>query len=790
MCQGRNICGQDFDSSNCTTGFYCQKAFGEACESCQNINQNKACRCGINFISNCAEYLDNKCIRCRQGLQLVNDICLSNTCTASSSSAQCAINSYCPLAPTGSKVICQQCYKDSPVSCSCGTAQNCATCNSSNNTCFLCIKGFKLVSGKCVRKQNICDIENLSTQCKSGHFCNGSFSDLCSSCDNISIDLYCNYNGNLLQQCKQCYNNIYSEYLQGYTPINRKCMLNVCDQSLSNEKCINGYICVSRSNPNDSCQQCIESQIVSCKCGTAIHCATCGRSSNTCKKCVPGLEIITQTQSCGEKQVGDNICDENLTSNSSYTNYFCNAKQREKCTPCSNLPEGKACKCLNKLLINCRYCSDSQCTICIFGICQPNTCGSKYLSGFYCPDGGSKQTACRTCSLDNHDPCVCRQATNCQSCTNLKNQCYTCIEKFVLINGLCLLPPNCDVLHMCPIGQLCSELKCRPCFDQQITCSCGDAVNCQNCGQQGACLHCINGWLQDMNGNCKIPICTMPMHRDQYCAAPESPQPCSSNPLVINTMQHKCNCGITEPGDAVVGCANCELIKDACKQCMKEHTLMGGICIFTPAGYKGSCDDTGSSRWCAEGLGCKNYGQCVDCIQLRLDMECKCQDDVRQVNCAVCDGKSCKICVDGAVLMDKQCRRSCDTNMECEQVEMCFNNLCIPCDGTLTCKCGISENCKRCSADNRCSSCMNGYIQDPNQSCADCAVGYSQLSIFPSICQIINPEDKTLSTLDIVGLVFAGLIIILTVCLIVYQYLAKPKKYYQQHNLKALQNNQ
>ncbi|KAH0575870.1 Cysteine-rich membrane protein 2 [Spironucleus salmonicida] len=791
-----NSCGYQFDSQLCDTGFYCTGNFGDQCESCENIKFNNACKCGTLMIQNCTKCINNNCVECKSGLYPISNICRQNTCIGGKDSGQCALNNYCPSEPIEMHINCQECTAKSPIQCNCGGSQNCQTCNASYSGCALCQAGYQFASSECQAIPNICSKELTSASCSSGNVCEGKFLDFCVSCANINEDKFCNCNGNLLQNCKSCSGRICADCRYGYYPVNGKCALNICDQTMSNLHCLDGFICDQKGKPQDECSQCVDGQTIACKCGTAINCATCGRFSNTCDKCLPGLVIKFPNQSCGEQEAGDNSCDAELTSKVCFDNFFCDGQAGDICKPCSHIREGKTCKCQDQFLINCAFCPSSDCVQCINGFspvsgkCVTNKCSTPCLPGYHCPQGAGKDGSCMVCSLSSTETCNCGDAKNCQTCNAFNNACQACIQGFVLLNGKCQLPPNCDLLNPCPIGQYCNNSICALCLDQQITCSCGQAVNCQNCGSAESCLNCIPGWTQDINGNCKVPICTVPPNRDQYCAGPESPQACSENPLVIVSMQYQCNCGKTEVGNEAMRCANCERYQNQCKQCMNGNTLMSGICVLTPPGYIGNCDQDGSSRFCAENYGCKGYGQCIECSQLLLSMSCKCAEDHLQPNCASCNGRNCVKCVEGAFLDGNQCKISCDNFITCEEGEMCKDHVCTKCDGTDICHCSNKDNCQECTKEQTCNGCMKGYIENYEGSCSLCADGYQLINDSPALCQTSESVQNFLGVGDIVCLLIALIIIIGGVWIIVYHYLSKPKKYYQQHNILAAQNQQ
>ncbi|KAH0574167.1 Cysteine-rich membrane protein 2 [Spironucleus salmonicida] len=790
-----NSCGESFDSALCNTGYYCNGAFGVSCVSCSAITYNSACKCGQNQIQNCTRCTDSNCSACRTGLYPLNNICTPNTCLGGQKSTQCALNNYCPVTPAGQTTNCLLCFEQSVVACNCGVEDNCATCDDNFAKCATCLRGFEqATAGKCTQIPNICDQSGSSSLCTQENFCSGSFLDKCKTCANITTDLSCNCGGNLLQNCVKCDGSLCKKCLTGYHPIKGVCQVNVCDKQLSNTQCASGFYCKKDSKENDPCTICAKNQTQPCKCGGASNCATCGLTPNTCQDCLSGLVLDPSTLSCVIPETGSNICDAAQSSAECFNNYFCDGNKSDTCLSCVFLPEAKSCKCDSQLIENCQFCAGIYCQACvrgyeaINGICVPNKCGDdgkSCLPGFFCPDGGSTLTTCRPCSLDNQELCNCGDAAHCQSCTPLNTQCQTCISGFALINGMCVIPPNCNAILPCPIGQYCNNLTCETCLDQQIACSCGEAVNCQNCGQQGACLNCINGWLQDANGNCKIPICTIPADRDKYCAAPNSPQDCSTNPLVISSMQHSCNCLKTPDGQIAANCANCEPEIDQCKQCLNDHTLMSGICVFTPPGYTGNCDDLGTSKWCAEHLGCKVFGQCVECTNLSLGMSCKCANDRLVLNCAKCDGAKCAICVPGATFADGLCVVKCSSLDACEDGQYCdvLTEVCSACNGEAQCKCGTSQNCLGCTVDKKCNGCLDSYVQNVQGSCQNCDAGYELIHEFPSVCEILQQTSTALGPWDVVGCVAAGATIVAIVGYLIYYYTHRPKKFYTQHNM-------
>eukprot|EP00702_Spironucleus_salmonicida_P001842 EST43133.1 Hypothetical protein SS50377_17218 [Spironucleus salmonicida] len=150
---------------------------------------------------------------------------------------------------------------------------------------------------------------------------------------------------------------------------------------------------------------------------------------------------------------------------------------------------------------------------------------------------------------------------------------------------------------------------------------------------QGRVFKLYTRWLQDASGNCIVPVYTVPPKHDQYCAGPDSPQGCSTNPLDIGNMQHPCNWGIQANGMPVVSCANCIIGKGKYQQCMTDYTLISRICAHTLDGYKGNDDEEGGSKWCSEGLGSRLGRQYQDCSHLTIAMECKCAEYTIQEHC-------------------------------------------------------------------------------------------------------------------------------------------------------------
>eukprot|EP00702_Spironucleus_salmonicida_P007803 EST49094.1 Cysteine-rich membrane protein 1 [Spironucleus salmonicida] len=468
-----------------------------------------------------------------------------------------------------------------------------------------------------------------------------------------------------------------------------------------------------------------------------------------------------------------NICDDKNMSSRCDSQQFCIGSYGDSCLSCSMIQLSKSCNCDTKLKENCLFCDGQQCMMCLKGYyvhngeCLINKCDSKNpcFDNFYCDPATNSCTQCS--SIGTYD-CNCGSAQNCQTCAAQGDTCQTCIRGYNLINGSCY--PKLPCLHTadCPLNQYCgSDNKCDICFGQPTSCNCGSAINCYYCGASGGCASCLPGYGTDQIFSCSIPICSIEIPPGSYCSGPDAASKCPSATTA-------CNCGFAQ------NCSQCTADLSHCEDCLDDSIMIDNECVIAPPGYTGVCNDPSDSSKCLSGFACILVPTCHSCQNVSAGYLCNCHGK-QYASCIQCDRDKCGVCFTHFVLIDGKCETECQASSECKIGQQCGRQrACQDCNGQMECNCDGMLNCKECN-DTSCTVCQYGWKQTDKSSCAKCASGFVMSD---GICnRVEKPENKVLTAINIIGMVFALIIIICGILGIIIYYVRRPKRHTFQHSM-------
>eukprot|EP00702_Spironucleus_salmonicida_P001693 EST42984.1 Cysteine-rich protein [Spironucleus salmonicida] len=342
-------------------GYYCEDGVAKLCDD----DLTAECTCGnASYCASCHS-TGKRCEKCLPNMNF-------NT------SGECAV-CYDGFSLESSQ--CMPCTGSQSSPCTCKTAENCSTCDTDTGKCKTCqgnydVKG-EIPCQNCLPgfyKQNsalgdicISCLGNCKT-CSSYStctVCNDEYVLQSGKCEKTCKvgDGSCAMNQICATICKDCTGNCAT--CKGSVD---KCVTCKSGFILENNKCTAcGKDCLNCDgdkskcnlckdgfiNFDGRCSICIGNTTQKCKCGMAENCATCGdKNSNVCGNCLPGF--------FKGADAGNNTC--------------------------------KAC--------------DEKCATCI----SENTCSS-------CKNGDILSgNSCAACTTIQTTACICKDATNCQTC--------------------------------------------------------------------------------------------------------------------------------------------------------------------------------------------------------------------------------------------------------------------------------------------------------------------------------------------------------------------------------------
>ena len=342
-------------------------------------------------------------------------------------------------------------------------------------------------------------------------------------------------------------------------------------------------------------------------------------------------------------------------------NLICNEPE-QKCTTTSECPDNEMC--MNGI---CRA---------ITGICRD---GSLKACSETCEDGEppsncpTKQNVCPDPSLTYPD-CNCDCPPN-QSCNSQRQ----CVRPDVCPDPS-MTYPNCDC--NCPTGQPCnSQRQCvRPdvCPDPSMTypnCDC-DCPTGQPCNSQRQCVRpdvCPDPSMTYPNCNCDCPP-NQTCNSQKQCVRPDvCPNPSLTYP--------NCNCDCPT-GQSCNSDQQC--VRPVCADGSNNYPNCG--CNNCPTGQSCNSDQQCVRPVCADGSN--NYPNC-GCNNCPTGQSCN--SDQQCVPDNNNDGKG--DCSDGSrVACDQDCPngsrptncRSCNSNNDCEENQICNRGVCISEDPVLS----------------------------------------------------------------------------------------------------------
>ena len=653
----------------------------------------------------CLDCCDSKsCDKCDVSKTLVNgvceDICLAGsiklngkcvTCQAGPKCLKCneknleeCVKCEAPLVIKNGKCVdkCDEGWVNVSGTCKPCTTPNCKTCVTPTE-CTFCKRDFYFFNKECLSK------------CPDGTFENAGkcppCSDRCAKCDpkgciNCAAGFYL-----LDKRCVPvCPSGTY-RYGSACLPCGKDCML--CSTKDTCVACIPGKFILNDGTCGDCPKGTVEADRSKCvPCGQ--DCETCNKvNPKECIKCIAPNKLINGVckKVCDVKYFNDNgVCEPCLdgcnTCKDCSTCDKCDNKlflsvNKDKCVPiCPDGTTGINGQCVPCKLNQCKKCNTNveECDEChkpltVFD-CKCDKCPSV---GFFVTGDGLRCEPCKA-------PClICTYET-----------CKKCDTGFNLIDGKCVIIPNCQagtflVNGKClpckdPNCKSCDKnlecVECKPNFIKQVdannktTCvECCDkgffnnngtcdkcGPNCDDCANQKQCTVCADGFLLE-NGKC-VKVCSRGM-----VANPPVCKPCEVS---------------NDPNNLCITCD--PLTRKECKTCDSNYFLKNGVCV----------PDCGPNYY---PVVAAPYKECKPCT----------------TNCPVCNNS--EKCLD--------CRPRFNKNGLC--VEECGKGF-VPKDDKTCTQC-LPQNCKKCDRNNgaTCIHCEVGYYVKDRQCVKDCGKGYS-----------------------------------------------------------------
>ena len=732
--------------NSCPSGWIANANF--VCKECQDIKCHK---CEINNLG--------KCIECKSGFLLLNDLTCNEKCPENyynyenKKCLKCASNCQICDSETNCKVCKGKLFLDQTNNCTdeckpgfvevkgkclkC-SGENCLKCKSTDTSqCETCECGF-LYQGKCIEKcpdftyssgTRCIDCEKNCKVCTSNTECSGCKSP------------FLLFKKTCLSQCPEGYHE---------SPKKGECVAcpnfektKICDKEIPLRviECRNGYyldkVCVEKcsngtfANNKKVCVSCGEDCV---KCESEKSCKKCGNTllykGNCVKICPPKTQEIN-----GE-------CFDCENAHCKYCQ-ISNLKNCRECNPNLFLLNGD---CLTDCPIgyfkkgtNCMQC-DAKCSDCI----DEKNC-KRCLNQYVLHDKNCVST-CPNGFVQRNDKCFACTDKRCNVCTtNDLNMCLSCKDSF-LLNGLCV--------DKCPetFRDDASTKKCEPC-----------SKYCDKCIIKG-CTSCTKGYYFSQSDPtfcmpCTDPIMVIVGNRCEKCIA-QGCKKCdqgktnscvlcdSTRFLVDGQCLIKCPNGTYPINQSCMKCNNgCKICANdkLCEECTKPNLLWNRSCVVNcPAGWISNSDGTQCIQ-CAqqECIECdpKKVGECKKCSKPNLLYKNQCykicpigtyQESTNCIlcpnGCLKCNKNQCEGCNNGLKLKGENCVKECGTGYfdSTSRCDKCLDSNCEICSPTNQCqKCNkityLIESTSRCEI-----KCPKGYFENTtNRTCVKCDSGCS-----------------------------------------------------------------
>ena len=487
-----------------------------------DTNPIRFCRRCANYTLTCLSL--QQALTCQANFTLTNGVC---TCPAGS-----FINAIGQCVPCLNG--CQQC--------------------SSSTTCNACTIPLFLQGNECV------------SRCGPGYFQNGYVCTACSAgcamCSGPNICLVClsgqlSFNG-------FCYTNCPAGSVKANASACVECnapcktctehpskctSCQSCCGNLFNFKCLD--ICpVGTYAINGTCQYC------------AYNCKACLGSNTTCTACPEGKILFNGNcyDQCPYVMIGG-VCTFNCA-NGLYKTAMNECKAcASQCATCSGNPN------------NCTTCKST------FGFSHQGSCVKQCPVNYLAIDG-----ECKACNPE------------CKGCTVTCSQCIDCAIGYYKLGATCVKTcyPNMFVDNAANLCVSCSE-KCKTCSSLTFCTTCANPqavpVNgvCNDCSypcntctsSPSSCTSCVAGF--NLIGTTCIAACpTGAYPKNGVCV-------CSTGALFGNSCVNTCPTGHGNIGGQCQkcddNCANCEVSKTNCIECMNGYALdqVSGLCQKAPS---------------------------------------------------------------------------------------------------------------------------------------------------------------------------------------------------------------
>eukprot|EP00702_Spironucleus_salmonicida_P002956 EST44247.1 Cysteine-rich protein [Spironucleus salmonicida] len=244
---------------------------------------------------------------------------------------------------------------------------------------------------------------------------------------------------------------------------------------------------------------------------------------------------------------------------------------------------------------------------------------------------------------------------------------------------------------------------------------------CMICGPNLDCAVCKFGFLLvslSIGKDCAANYCTedeTQCSNGYYCPEVRGTTECLK---CSGTQPAPCKCFYMQ------NCLTCNLDSKMCDLCLpgfvknRENQCVAKTNVCSPQQNSDNCD---SGFVC---LG-KAGDDCKNCQYLTIDKQCNCDGNLIE-NCLKCNGKLCRQCPIGFLLVSGECipnrcgetisTQNCLSDYYCPKESTQIASPCLKCDTQQQeCKCGNLQHCQTCgSAVDTCSKCFYGYEKSPS----------------------------------------------------------------------------
>jgi hypothetical protein len=743
------------------------------CAACQANFYLENGFCKPQNTPNCFKFADgsNVCLQCITDYVLFNGFCVKmpDNCLSIGFSAD--------------GIICQTCATGFvPINgiCVASTIENCIEYNN-QGACLKCGPRFFLSEGAC-ESQSLPNCEayvenlNLCTKCTSPYVLVAALCQMpplnCLSYSVIPGGLVCDIcnKGFYLAEGAVCQQQ---KVLDCLTYVDNKNVCVACNKGfyISEGSCLTQSLanCAIYVDNQNLCQECKSPAVAVaglCKIPPE-NCATYTTIPGglVCQICNKGF-YLTQNSGCLAQSVADCL------------EYKLNENICSKCQPDFVL-EGNTC--VKPTIGNCKtYSADGKtCEVCnspyvvLNGQCvmPPSNC-AEYSS----TTGSLVCTKCNSGFFLNNASCEPQSLVGCKTYAVNLNLCEVCEATYVLVAGLCQLPPaNCDKFVTVPGGLICQTCAKGYFLNNASNCEAQKIADCSAyVDNQNVCSTCAVGFYLDKNA----------------CLA-QNVADCKTHVSNINLCQ-ECNPGFVVNQGAclkqdVANCFKYVLNSSVCQECLAEYVLIDGACKPWPlncdkyltTGAVVVCEICKAGFFAADGVCVPvNVSKCISyTLNTNICLECEadynlvnnvCVYQLPIANCEVQANGICSKCLAGYFLVDNVCYKQDITGCN-RYVDR--QNLCLGCDSPYILSVGLCvmppANCKTYQANLGgfiCTECnpkfypLNGVctsqsVQDcvdyvANQNvCSKCADGFLlQNGACVSPTPIANCQTQTLQT--------------------------------------------